>query len=132
LRIKPLLLLLLAAGCRGDGTVPTVPVQGTVTLDGVPLAAGFVVFHPVTEGAPPVSATVTKGAFEVPAIPPGQYKAAVRSRAFEMPAGPVDSGSAAPSERAAPDPVPLRYREPSIPVEIGRANEPIKIELTKK
>ena len=37
---------LLLAGCRGSGHLETVPVSGTVTLDGKPLAQGTVTFAP--------------------------------------------------------------------------------------
>ena len=44
-----LALLVVLSGC---GREKTVPVSGTVTLDGEPIGPGTIIFTPTTEGAP--------------------------------------------------------------------------------
>jgi len=50
-----LIPVLLATGC-GDGRVARVPVGGSVTVDGEPLAFGTVTFLPIKEGSKPTRA----------------------------------------------------------------------------
>lgn len=50
--IVSVILALPLIGC-GKGTLKTEPVQGTVTLDGVPLSDATVNFNPVSSGAIP-------------------------------------------------------------------------------
>ncbi len=42
--------LILCLGCGGGGKKRTVPVEGRVTIDGVPLEGATVLFHPTTSG----------------------------------------------------------------------------------
>ena len=70
-------LFLAAAGCGGGwGTC-----SGTVTLDGAPLKAGSISFHPTGDG-PTAYGMVKDGAFEISTgqkdgLPPGKYKVTV-------------------------------------------------------
>ncbi len=66
--LAPLLIGLL--GCSSAKGVPmdaTVPVQGTVQLDGKPLAEGEITF--AVDGKPPQIAAITQGAYSGKAIP---------------------------------------------------------------
>ena len=66
--LAPLLIGLL--GCSTAKGVPldaTVPVQGTVQLDGKPLAEGEITF--AVDGKPPQIAAITQGAYSGKAIP---------------------------------------------------------------
>lgn len=57
-----LLTLLVAAGCGGSGTIP---VTGTVTLDGQPLPNAVVAFAPKDGSRPAVGRTDAQGNFQV-------------------------------------------------------------------
>jgi len=59
------LLFLISMGCGGGDTVP---VNGTVTLDGIPLANANVVFHAVASGRPAVARTNASGQFSLSSI----------------------------------------------------------------
>lgn len=62
-----MLLALFAAGC-GGGDVRRAAVRGTVTVDGVPLANGHVVFVPVQGSTGPVAGSaIVEGKYDVPA-----------------------------------------------------------------
>jgi len=81
------LLLLLCAGCGGNGTVP---VNGTVTLNGEPLANANVIFHSPEVGRPAVARTDANGSFalssfgEADGALPGEYTVTIVALA-EMP-----------------------------------------------
>lgn len=53
--------VLFVLGCT-PGEPPYVPIRGTVTLDGSPLAEGFVAFVPL-DGRPPRTLAVKGGSF---------------------------------------------------------------------
>jgi hypothetical protein len=90
---------LLAFGCGSGGNL--LPVSGTVTLDGQPLQAGDVQFHPETspdrsqempighikDGKYELTTRGKKGA------PPGKYKVVVLSNQFSGEAGPKASAT---------------------------------------
>jgi hypothetical protein len=70
-----------AVGCSGSANnQDRLPISGTVTLDGVPLKTGYVVFEPKS-GQPTQSGGMIKdGKFEVPAADgaaPGTYSVAI-------------------------------------------------------
>lgn len=85
LRIVPVVLIfLLAAGCgSSEKKIETVPVSGTVTLDGKPLPAALVTLHPTEGKANPCSATSNEqGEFKLsfgsyPGVMPGAYKVTI-------------------------------------------------------
>lgn len=133
MRLSPLPLLIVAlAGCS-PREVPNVSLAGTVTLDSLPLKEGIIIFYSETPGAPTVSADIKDGKFEAPTIPQGKYLAAIRSKTVDTATGgPVTSDTGAPTAKAKPDPIPLIYREPSVPVDASRSNDSVKIELKSK
>jgi len=57
--------LFLVAGCAKPSGNSLIVVKGTVTLDGVPLTSGKIVFIPIPnqKGLPPASATISGGSF---------------------------------------------------------------------
>jgi hypothetical protein len=81
-----LVLLLAVSGC---GKSRLVSVEGTVTLDGEPLAGATVVFQPVGEGQPATAQTDSDGNFQLVTLKgdkgalPGEYKVLV-SKGEEM------------------------------------------------
>jgi len=75
---------LLLAGCGGPGAVKTVPVTGTVTLDGNPVEGATVSFAPqATEGRTAVGVTDSQGKFKLntagagAGAMPGKYNVAI-------------------------------------------------------
>jgi hypothetical protein len=95
---------LFATGCRGGGTV-----SGTVTLDGAPLKAGTVTFHPVGDGPAAIGSIKPDGSYELAvgaerSIPPGEYVVTVEgneSASSEAPADPRTPPR--PPKRITPD-----------------------------
>lgn len=83
------LQVVLVAGCgaTGDG-LARVPVRGTVTLDGKPIANGSIQFVPESAGtATEVGATIKDGGFSIPAdngAVPGKYVVRIYSNSAEM------------------------------------------------
>lgn len=69
--MKSLLAVLLAvmfiSGC-GSSEPVLVPIQGTVTLDGVPLESGLIRFAPTT-GAAPAGAEIKNGHYSLKVAP---------------------------------------------------------------
>lgn len=59
---SPALVLVIVAGCGGSGTVPTIPVTGTVTHNGQPLDGVSVGFLPAS-GRPASAITDAQGKF---------------------------------------------------------------------
>ncbi len=99
------LLALCMVGCSGGPAGPkTVPVSGTVTLDGSPLAGATVTFSPVSGGKAAAGTTDQAGKFELitpgggAGAVPGSYKVTVTkvegSEAADAPedAAPIDEG----------------------------------------
>jgi len=110
-----LLTTLTLGGCGGDPSVPAepftrVPVSGTVTLDGTPLAGGMIEFDPPPETKGPItSGEIIEGKFAInkplgPAA--GKYKVKVfgivpvKVKPNEEPGG---------TPKPVPDPVPAKY-----------------------
>lgn len=59
------MMSMVIAGCGGD-QLPVVPVTGTVTLDGQPLAGALVEFQPYDpQGSPSYGSTDDKGKYEL-------------------------------------------------------------------
>ena len=65
MRIVILAVLCLAVGCGRSNRPPLGLVEGTVTLDGVPLPAALVVFTPDGPGRSAVATTDTAGHYEL-------------------------------------------------------------------
>lgn len=62
--------LVLIVGCGSPDTRAT--VSGTITYDGEPVQTGVVAFEPTGETAPPHTASITDGAYEL-RLEPGKY-----------------------------------------------------------
>lgn len=78
-----------ALGCSGDREEPSYDVSGTVTIDGAPLADGFINFEPLTpDGQPPGSAQIIKGRYATKSRA-GKKKVTITSN---KPTGEKDSG----------------------------------------
>jgi hypothetical protein len=83
-----LLWALALGGCSNDpwnpvDTLPRVPVAGTVTLDGTPLAQGMIQFNPAPEtNGTTVAAEITGGKYAIAKAQgpvPGKHKVVVSS-----------------------------------------------------
>jgi hypothetical protein len=106
--------VLLLGGCDGR---PEVPVHGTVTLDGAPLASALVVFHPRDGKVDPAFATTdAAGTYEAyggsgrSAVPVGTYKVSISTLRRDD-----DNPS-----RNAPERVPAKYNtETTLVVDVG-------------
>ncbi len=79
-RLNLLLLAMILApsaiGCSSKPTQST--VDGTVTLDGQPLADGLINFVAIDAGAPTAEATITAGQYEA-VVPPGEKRVEIRA-----------------------------------------------------
>jgi hypothetical protein len=112
----PLAILLACAGCgaRGDG-LPRQPIDGSVTLDGQPLATGFITFTPAS-GQPTQSGGVIKsGKFSVARDQgpvPGKYSVTINSASMEVNLPPEEVKTGLPGHvppNRARDPIPDKY-----------------------
>ena len=59
-------------GCSGESGPPLFPVEGTVTLDGLPLPDGYIAFYPTENGLDADTASITDGAFSLQATQGGK------------------------------------------------------------
>jgi len=66
-------LLLLVAGCGGDGRVK---ISGTVTLDGVPIETGTISFHPADGAGPTAESLISEGRYALQ-VAVGKKKVAI-------------------------------------------------------
>lgn len=146
--LSPMTVLLLQ-GCGGSSDLPTlVPVTGTVTVDGKPMAGVTVRFYPMKDGESqpgrtPSGITDESGKFELTysgnnrgAIP-GQYFASVSFEDWqpEYPEG-FDAESASAAERKKYETPPVQIApqfsgsETSLEVEVkSGGNEPFKFDV---
>ena len=118
-----LAVLVLVGGCGGGDRRP---LQGTVTLDGEPLASGLIQFEPFEGDGLTSGAVIEAGRYEIPGrrgLPPGRYR--VRIQAMTEAPPPVPGG--APGEVFLPpgkDLIPARYNAASeLSVEIVPAGD---------
>ena len=115
-RLLPLSMILLAAGC----TPPLESqVSGTVTLDGSPMQAGNVIFHPAGTGVPAYGTIQPDGTYSVKTgqgegMQPGEYVVVVK--ATEKLAPSEEAGAVevlpkllTPQKYATKDTTPLKY-----------------------
>ena len=115
-----LLVCLFLIGCGGKD-YDVVPVSGTVTLDGQPLAEATVMFLPVegktvNPGPPSVAVTAADGTYRLktsdddPGAVAGKHMVRIFTRRTEQ----ADAGSDNPNVREiAPERVPERYNRNS-------------------
>jgi hypothetical protein len=122
-------LVLLAAfvGCGASGP-PRAPIQGAVTVAGQPLAAGRIVFVPVTPNeGPATTARIVNGKYELP----HREGPVVGTNRVEV-AADVNLGFALDDEQAfakygrrmPPNPIPPQYNQQSqLVVEVAEDTE---------
>jgi hypothetical protein len=106
-------LLVLAAGC--SGTKGREPVSGTITFKGHALDQGTIAFEPLdaASGATYEGATVTNGAYDVPAqkgLTPGKYKVRISSPDTSKQAQEEVPGESGPVAR---ERIPAKYNTQS-------------------
>lgn len=83
----------LAQGCRGNDVPETLPVSGTVTLDGKPVEGVSVGFYPKSGGRPAMGRTDTHGRYTLSTFAsqdgavPGGHSVVVSKVAVRRPAG---------------------------------------------
>ena len=131
----PLILVLLISGCGGGRAA----VQGAVTLDGVPVEAGFVSFSPADPAAtgPTGRVSIVKGRYAIDAagqLKPGLYRVEIhapRKTGKKIPAGsPSPPGTMVDEEVEA---VPEKYnRQSTLQKEVKAGPNTIDLELTSK
>jgi hypothetical protein len=114
-----LISVLALGGCSYDpwspvDNLPRVPVAGTVTLDGTPLAQGVIQFEPAPETTgPSVAAEISGGKFAIDKAQgpvPGKYKVRISGR----PPAKVNAGEPpGGTPKAAPETIPAKYNTES-------------------
>jgi hypothetical protein len=112
----PLAILLACAGCgaAGDG-LPRQSIDGTVTLDGQPLATGFITFTPAAGQATQSGGVIAAGKFSVPRDQgpvPGRYSISINSASAEVKLPPEEVQTGLPGHvppNRARDPIPEKY-----------------------
>lgn len=143
------LTLPVAAGC-GSGNPSTVPVKGTVTLNGNPVDGASVTFVPEAGGRPATGTTDASGQFTLTTFetgdgaPEGKYKVGVNktSAAVNVEAGaggaappgvqlsgPPGSGGPPPRPKSE---LPEKYgnaEKSGLTVEVKSGMEPVKLDL---
>ena len=136
----PLAAMLAIAGC-GPGRPATVPVTGTVTLDGQPVAGASVMFSPAQSGHPASGRTDQSGNFTVRTFEPGDGALPGRhtvtvtlQKTAGMTADPDGlEGDVAPGGLQVEWIVPRKYasqKTSGLTVEVQRGMEPVRLELT--
>lgn len=95
-------LVVLAAGCSGDGLAVC---TGGVTYDGKPLETGAIDFHPLDRALAPQGGRIVAGRFEVRARP-GRYRVEIRA-SRPKPGAPELTPGMKPHEQF----VPPRYND---------------------
>jgi hypothetical protein len=126
------LLLLLPLGCS-KSLPPTVKISGLVKLNGKPLSEGRITLYPSDKAAgSPVSSSITDGLYSLPVVPKGSYLVAFTTGpAEEVSTGTASSDFNAPKDtKGKKDPIPEKYRKPSLPVEVSADKSDQNFELT--
>jgi len=138
-----LCLGMVLPGCSGKAMLP---VEGTVTLDGEPLAGAAVSFVPAEGGRPSTGQTDDQGHFTLASytandgVPPGEYKITVikLDARRQAEAAPVEEGSEAEEqtmgamEQSVRFLTPVKYSSPALTdlrVEVTPDMQPVQIEL---
>ena len=129
---------MLLAGC-GDSLPDTVPVTGTATIDGQPIANGDVTFHPheIADGLPrrPARGSLDEqGTFQLSTFRsgdgavPGIYRVTIHSYS-NRPDKFDDSGTFTPEWG-----IPQRYGNPEtsgLVVEVSADGSPLRLDLNQ-
>jgi hypothetical protein len=117
-------LALLALGC-GDSR-PMGIVHGSISVDGMPLPDGNVVFFSVDDRQPPAAATVVDGRFHAK-VPVGKVRLEIHSLEVLRPAKLPDD------EGLVRDRIPPRYNAgESITLDVQPGDNPVTWNLTAK
>ena len=133
--------LVTFVGCpAGDSGPATVPVKGTLTIDGQPAKDVIITFSPVDPKMPPASGPVTNGAFELRTGTQGKLGAVVGKYKVTLAqqVAAADAGAGYKSAKGAPPKVeksfPDKYASPTTSdkeVEVTAGANDIKIEIAK-
>ena len=108
------LFFVAVTGCTNS--VRLAPVEGTVTLDGKPLATGNIVFE--TGDARPATAEIKEGKivnWESGGVPVGSHKVSITANeevAAATPANPGDVGSGSLASMSGKSLIPAKYGDP--------------------
>jgi len=137
-------LLLAVVGCGTKGPVP-VPVSGTVTLDGKPIAKGAVMFVPQFSGQPAHGLTDEEGRFSLGTIKKGdgamegRYQVTVILNEVQGfiadPKNKDVSGGIAAGGLKTKWIIPQKYSDTKtsgLTAEVKRGMEPLRFDLTSK
>lgn len=130
------LLLLALTGCPAGREEPKlVPVQGTVTMDGKPLAGASVMFGGVAFGETNASGHYELGRGEKKGVPPGEYTVVIEK--WTMPDGSAyrNAEGVSPMEAGAKQELPARYsntEQSELKKTVPEAGGTIDFELTSK
>ncbi len=110
------LIFLVHFGCGGsDDGLPREAISGNVTLDGEPLAIGYVTFDPAEGQATQSGGLITVGKFSVPREQgpvPGKYSVSISSGSAEAKLSPAEEKTGMPGHvptNKARDPIPAKY-----------------------
>jgi hypothetical protein len=130
-KLSRLVLLASLAGCGGGATddLPRQPVSGTVSLDGRPLARGYIQFQPLGEQGVAAGGDVTDGKYGIDLAQgpiPGEYKVIISSAGASGPSSAEPPPPPGAPTMPPPDPIPARYNTESTltaKVEAGRPNK---------
>lgn len=74
--------LVALVGCGSSDPLGRRAVNGTVTLDGAPLADGTISFQPTEHGATSSGALIAQGQYAIPrdkGLPPGKYRVVINA-----------------------------------------------------
>lgn len=142
-------ILATMSGCK-DGGAGTVPVEGTVTLDGAPVEGASVVFMPLAGGPQSTGQTDASGKFKLTTVNPGDgavvgthavavSKSEAVASATADPNSPQGTQLSGAPTGGRPKPaqslLPSKYSDASnsgIKIEVKSGMEPVKIELSSK
>ena len=109
-----LMFVVFLGGC-GKNPLGREPVQGTITLRGVPLDQGAIEFRPIEKkGGVSSGAVISNGEYAIPidkGLPPGKYRVMIFSAAADT--SPAPSGPPGSSPMGGPRPtierIPPQY-----------------------
>ena len=109
-----LIAVVFLTGC-GNNPLGREPIEGTITLHGVPLDQGAIEFRPLEKkGGVSSGAVITNGKYSVPiekGLPPGEYRVMIFSAAADT--SPAPSGPPGSNPMGGPRPtierIPPKY-----------------------
>lgn len=128
-------------GCGGGKPQPfanSVPVSGTVTFQGQPLAQGVVRLVPADDKGQPVTGAIKDGKFSLnttvssPGVVVGKYKVCVISNREKAPPPPGPDGSSPLDETKPESLIPTRYAKgetSGLEVDVQAGLKPLVYEL---